>query len=356
MSASGGPRRNGNTRRGRSASGSRVFEDRKPPGASDEGSGTVAQETRTGTSEDLEEEEDSIPYYPLSMLLQKAQPIEEDSSSLKDSPSSVIQTMSFNAEMFLRVMSLCHTVVVEKDLDLPAKAHKKERSSKRTSHNLENKNVDEVVPSQASPDVGVDGAPFGYAYQAESPDEGALVSAASLLFGYQVIGRDSSGIQIQCREDTGSSIFQRSTIVQALRDGSKNLGEIAANTAFGKRISEDKHTAASGPRIETWSILAVNKFDSDRKRMSILLRSPPELGGLPVLFCKGADVSMINPEVSNVVRDDVDGSVTSLGSLENESDEKKRWEIEQFLQLEMHLGDFARDGLRTLVLGMYVQD
>ena len=300
------------------------------------------------------------------MLLQKTQPI-EDSDSLKDSPSSVIPTMSFNAEMFLRVMSLCHTVVVEKDLDLPTKTNKKERSSKPTSHNLENKNGDEGVLLQvnngfasgngsASPDVGVDGAPFGYAYQAESPDEGALVSAASLLFGYQVIGRDSSGIQIQCHRDTGSSIFQQSTIVKALRDGSKNVGEIAAKTASGKRISEDIYTAASGPRVETWSILAVNKFDSDRKRMSILLRSPPELGGLPVLFCKGADVSMINPEVSNVVRDDVDGSITSLGSRENDSDEIKGWEIEHFLQLEMHLGDFARDGLRTLVLGMYVQD
>lgn len=40
---------------------------------------------------------------------------------------------------------------------------------------------------------------------------------------------------------------------------------------------------------------AINKFDSDRKRMSILLRSPPELGSLPILLrirppeiCSGA--------------------------------------------------------------------
>ena len=31
--------------------------------------------------------------------------------------------------------------------------------------------------------------------------------------------------------------------------------------------------------------------------MSILLRSPPELGGIVVLFCKGADSAMLDPDV-----------------------------------------------------------
>ena len=34
-----------------------------------------------------------------------------------------------------------------------------------------------------------DGAPMGHAYQAESPDEGALVSAASQEFGFQLKSR-----------------------------------------------------------------------------------------------------------------------------------------------------------------------
>ncbi|OEU05887.1 putative phospholipid-translocating P-type ATPase, partial [Fragilariopsis cylindrus CCMP1102] len=114
--------------------------------------------------------------------------------------------MTFNAELFLRVMSLCHTVVND------------EKSA--------------------------DGAPFGYAYQAESPDEGALVSEASKGFGFQVISRDSRGIKLKCDHPT---LFQ------------------------------------------TWSVLAINKFDSTRKRMSILVRSPQEFGNVAILLCKGAD-------------------------------------------------------------------
>ncbi|EED95897.1 hypothetical protein THAPSDRAFT_26702 [Thalassiosira pseudonana CCMP1335] len=145
------------------------------------------------------------------------------------------EKLTFNAEMFLRVMSICHTVVVEKDHD---------------------------------------GAPAGYAYQAESPDEGALVSAASNEYGFQLLGRDFSGVKISC----------------------------------------------SCPSLtETWSILAVNKFDSDRKRMSVLVRSPPELGSVPILLCKGADSSMLIEGVCEGVK---------------------------------QLDSFASEGLRTLVLGV----
>eukprot|EP00536_Pseudo-nitzschia_multiseries_P010237 jgi/Psemu1/242785/estExt_Genewise1.C_3060002 len=147
--------------------------------------------------------------------------------------------MTFNAEMFVRVMSLCHTVVSQ------------------------------------------DGAPAGFAYQAESPDESALVSEASKTFGFQVVGRNSSGITLQCEHPTIS-------------------------------------------RIETWEILAINKFDSERKRMSILLRAPPELGSVIILFCKGADSAMLDSNVCT----------------------------EAMLGLQSHLGEFASEGLRTLVLGV----
>ena len=81
------------------------------------------------------------------------------------------QSMSFNAELFLRVMSLCHTVVVEKDLDLPTK------KSLSTNDDLES-------PNEEQHTVGSGGAPYGYAYQAESPDEGALVSGKAAIIQY----------------------------------------------------------------------------------------------------------------------------------------------------------------------------
>ena len=44
------------------------------------------------------------------------------------SESSSIPCMSFNAEMFLRTMSICHTVFVEKDLEYSQKSIKKKSS------------------------------------------------------------------------------------------------------------------------------------------------------------------------------------------------------------------------------------
>ena len=158
-----------------------------------------------------------------------------------------------------------------------------------------------VAPSLIPSGMGKDGAPIGYAYQAESPDEGALVEAASRTFGFQLIGRDSSGIRIAC---SSPSLLQDERIKNGLKKGSISLKELAAETAGdiptpgNASIPEEGIELDDGsPRIETWSILAVNKFDSDRKRMSILVRSPPELGSIPIVFCKGADSSMLDPSI-----------------------------------------------------------
>ena len=57
----------------------------------------------------------------------------------------------------------------------------------------------------------------------------------------------------------------------------------------------------------------------------ILLCSPPELGSIPILFCKGADSAMLSNEQDNAS-----------------------------LLLQSHLGKFASEGLRTLVLGLRI--
>ena len=155
------------------------------------------------------------------------------------SPSDL---MTFNAEMFLRVMSLCHTVVVEKDIDnkkeisggASVSSSSQAKSSflssvmgrKRANTNGSGMNsplssvnegheidlngtvhssnrgrtstVGSMAPGEnSSMRKNGDGAPIGFAYQAESPDEGALVSAASSTYGFQVVSRDSSGIRLR---------------------------------------------------------------------------------------------------------------------------------------------------------------
>ena len=357
--------------------------------------------------------------------------------------SSVVEEgnkLTFNAEMFLRVMGLCHTVVVEKDIDnkedidasMSVSSAKSKSSTgffgrKRSNTSDSNSgsvfsrlrantadagtplsSVKETVaaeepndnrtrtlsqgsfaPGQNPLDMkGPDGAPLGYAFQAESPDEGALVTAASATFGFQVVGRDSSGISLR---SSYPSHLQDETAVAGIKDGTLSLKRISAESAAG--IDENDNGPASfgarplplaEPREEKWEILAVNKFDSDRKRMSILLRSPPELGGLPILFCKGADSAMLDPEIcsssqmiqhghdmdklvnipkpSNISARGRDVSALSIvsegagNSRDSDDDDfdEDGWEMAQMLGIQAHLGDFAKEGLRTLVLGMRI--
>merc|ERR1719350_1229553 len=77
---------------------------------------------------------------------------------------------------------------------------------------------------------------------------------------------------------------------------------LAAESAYPDDNDDDDDAEGDDDGVtvakeEIWSILAVNKFDSTRKRMSILVRSPPHLGSLPILFCKGADSAMLDDKV-----------------------------------------------------------
>lgn len=139
------------------------------------------------------------------------------------------------ADDFLKILALCHTVVVEREA----------------------------------------GAAGGFVYQAESPDEKALVSFAREA-GYELVGRAAGHITLRL----------------------------------------------PGGRTAAWTPLAVNKFDSDRKRMSIVVR---DAEGRLRLLCKGADTSMLPRG--------------SCGTQE---------EAETMVE---HLKVFAQEGLRTLVLG-----
>jgi magnesium-transporting ATPase (P-type) len=393
--------------------------------------GAPIQKVRPGAEEEGGAHQSS--FHPLRQLMVGRVKVKETSDDLDplagysttapSDPAAVSSRegqLTFNSEMFLRVLSLCHTVVVEKDLDLSdnidsGKSVSSQGSSWSGARNYAKKlfgsgggarnrtmsdgsaimgsplgavpeDVDIIgTPggdarmrtastgsylSSARPmDKGPDGSPAGFAYQAESPDEGALVSAASQTFGFQVIGRDSSGIKIRSPHPT---ILRDEKIVKGLKSGALTPKSLAAATSAGlepvEGATNEVENIISDPsmqRIETWTILAVNKFDSDRKRMSILLRSPHELGDIPILFCKGADSAMLDPEVCSGAESLVAVSsehpdmaqqqmldVVAETSDGEDFTQQDEWELAQMLGIQSHLGEFASEGLRTLVLGV----
>lgn len=268
----------------------------------------------------------------------------EESFSLE----CMADTLTFNAEMFLRTMSICHTVVVEKD-DNPENLIEKSGTS-RSKNRRGNLDSDSSMGSKSSKrgwktpkKKAKDGAPEGYVYQAESPDEGALVAAASNEYGFQLLGRNSSGVQISC---SCPSILEDTEVVEGLKNGTVTAKTLAARTITPsggtsrysgvqvKTVDEDVRS-----RRETWSILAINKFDSDRKRMSVLVRSPPQLGSILILLCKGADSSMLVEGVCEGAH-----MLNSFVDKDEESNKTKpesevdNVELESLLGIQAHLG------------------
>ena len=317
---------------------------------------------------------------PLNKILAETNPNEftalQGIGTRKESLFETRGKLSFNAEMFLRVMSLCHTVVVEKEygnneelsIESSNSSMDLEKNTKKDRNQVVKK-IDEIAQPFDVKETGKgpDGAPFGFAYQAESPDEGALVSAASLQFGFQVLSRESNGIRLAC---ASPSLLEDKTITDMLKQGKKSVFEIAAQTALQDRATIKRDETI---RTELWSVLAVNKFESDRKRMSILVRSPPELGSIPLLLCKGADSAMLNSDVcegADMIIGDEDSTHSELsksicmsfrrydnsGTDDNYVSDKTLHDftINAALGIQSHLGNFASEGLRTLVLGIRI--
>jgi magnesium-transporting ATPase (P-type) len=379
--------------------------------------GSPIQRNRPKNDEDEPEEELSS-FHPLRQLMvgrlahpAKVENVSESTENVTSGSNLLSRSdnkLTFHAEMFLRVMSLCHTVVVEKDIDkkkeisagvstgsqssivsFPRSIFKSNRKradtggsgvgSVITSSDVDFDPMSPTMESvRARTDTAhsfgpgedsttmkhTDGAPIGYAYQAESPDEGALVSAASLTFNFQVVGRDVHGIRLRCPV---TSHLQDPDVVNRLKSNTLSLDQLAADTATnfantdvvsGDGSERGSEVAIGEGREEIWTILAINKFDSDRKRMSILLRSPDELGSLPILFCKGADSSMLDTAIcggSDAISNRMYPKQTSTSSTSDTGGvDEANFSIAHLLGIQVHLGEFAKEGLRTLVLGMRI--
>ena len=121
-------------------------------------------------------------------------------------------------------------------------------------------------------------------YQAESPDEGALVTAAKVL-GYFFCGK-------------------------------------TATTHVVKVYGEE----------QSFEILNINKFNSTRKRMSVVARLPD---GSIELLCKGADNVMLQRITPDLEYRDAAGEASHLTLNE---------------KLSQQLEEYATEGLRTLVI------
>lgn len=134
-------------------------------------------------------------------------------------------------------------------------------------------------------------------YQAESPDEGALVYS-SVPVGYELLDRTANTITV-------------STAGLQKEGDERPLVPDPGNSFF------------IGNNLRRYEILAINGFDATRKRMSIVVRDPT---GQIILYCKGADNKMLE-----CVKEDT--SKETIKTLNN------------------HLDSFARIGLRTLVMG-----
>jgi magnesium-transporting ATPase (P-type) len=299
-----------------------------------------------------DEDKFSDTVHPLKHLLADSGSASSFTSSIPDAFAGLKDKLTFNAEMFLRVMSICHTVVVEKDhvvplseqVDDPKKNVRKPIIARLDTGGTQNRSgISGKSKRNIKTKKEEDGAPAGCAYQAESPDEGALVSAASKQYGFQLLGRNSSGVQLSC---PCSSLLEDKDIVKGLKDGSMSAKILAPKTASpagasSKYSRTQVNSVDNGvtPRIETWPILAMNKFDSDRKRMSVLVRSPPELGSVPMLLCKGADSSMLIEEVCGGTRmlDSIVDKNDKGAKVKPES-EADNSELDSLLGLQAHLG------------------
>ncbi|KAF9955352.1 hypothetical protein BGZ72_003804 [Mortierella alpina] len=138
-------------------------------------------------------------------------------------------------------------------------------------------------------------------YRAESPDEAALVSAAKNV-GFAFVSRGAAA----GAESTG---------------GAKAGGNSRQNVNLNV-LGQDY----------TYEQLDVIKFNSTRKRMTVIVREPQELGGRILLLTKGAD-NVIFERLSHETKDD---------ALRD--------------QTEQDIEAFSNMGLRTLTLAQRILD
>lgn len=135
-------------------------------------------------------------------------------------------------------------------------------------------------------------------YEAESPDEAALVKMAS-SYGFKLISRSPHTVTLLIPEEG----------------------------------------------LVTYEVLHILPFDSSRKRMSVIVRRPPD--GEIMMYCKGAD-SVVMERLSRDHRKDEGDQTDAHGGGSRR--------VSMIESTEIHLDVYARDGLRTLCMARKVRN
>ena len=139
-------------------------------------------------------------------------------------------------------------------------------------------------------------------YNAESPDEGALVMAAAKL-GFEFMESQNNRKVIEIMDP--NSLIRRTPMESSTETAAAPVAApVVASTV-------------------SYEVLAVNEFNSTRKRMSVLVVEP--VTGKHVLFCKGADNVILERACTGGADDPIHAGLSA------------------------DLKRFATDGLRTLV-------
>jgi len=238
---------------------------------------------------------------------------------------------SVEVKDFLRALALCHTVLVEggpsgsnSRKDTTRRLRRRDFSNKVISSDAQESQktfpLESISSSRrtlhASGESDQGMKEESPKYNAESPDEEALVFASAAL-----------GVEYAYSKNQGTVGLQLRTVAfPANENGHKSCK--FDNDDFGvERDDDGVEDNVRGKEIqlettEEWDVLAVNPFSSDRKRMSVLYKRPED--DALVLLCKGADNQML-----------------SVGKIQNDEEDRIRDNLNQY----------ARQGLRTLVVG-----
>ena len=194
----------------------------------------------------------------------------EDGNDLDD-----LANGAHDLRSMLTIMSVAHTVVIEEERLHLKGGNATASDSERGSDKVADGSVDHIPNTSVKPETLV--------YNAESPDEGALVDAARTL-GFIFCERNFDSVSIQV--PTAPDPLSRSSSPASVGPDSDTESE---GSVLSSNMAD--RTAQATPPFAKYKILAINQFSSTRKRMSVLVQAAD---GRFLLLAKGADNVMVD--------------------------------------------------------------
>lgn len=210
-------------------------------------------------------------------------------------------------EEFFTLLAICNTVVVSSNQNHvdPVSTSLSDQPIDDNTDGATNQMYSngKIERKQNSPISRKENPAKSLTYEAESPDEAALVKSAS-MYGYKLLSRGPDSITIQTPDQD----------------------------------------------VVKYHLLHVLIFDSTRKRMSVIVRREDD--DRVIMYCKGADTAVI-PHLSKQSKTKTMRQYDTTDAL----DGKAAGDVEDVPLVEItetHLNVYAREGLRTLCMARKV--